>query len=390
MLKFKWLLRADGPKCARFYSAKVGRILKNSKVASSMHINELKSIDQSQQPIIECRDKKYLAGSTSKNFPKTLPIYLHNEFKAIELSNQHNNILDIGANLRPILDDIFNHENKSAVLIKNLPITKTDHFHDFMKGCDYQPMTYESGSAYRASVNDLVYSASDEPPEFSIEPHNEMSYLSQFPQKIIFCCLSKASFGGESPIVFNRDLIKQLDSNIFDKFRTKGIRYSRNLKHQNNTNYITWQNTFFTDNKKEAENKMENQGFEWKWKSNGDVTIWYQLPAFFTQPHSGEEIWFNQATANHCTYYKSHPMFEGKEDLPPSEYPYHCCYGDGEEIEDDVIDHIRSVMWRNAMSLALFPGDVLILDNLLCQHSRIGYEGGERKVVVFLGEPINR
>ena len=68
--------------------------------------------------------------------------------------------------------------------------------------------------------------------------------------QIIFCCLRKAEHGGESPMVFNRDLIKQLDPKIFDKFRTKGIRYSRNLKHENNTDYITWQNTFFTNNEK--------------------------------------------------------------------------------------------------------------------------------------------
>ena len=53
---------------------------------------------------------------------------------------------------------------------------------------------------------------------------------------------------------------------------------------------------------------MKKQGFEWEWKANGDVTIWYQLPAFFTLPDTREEVWLNQATANHCTYYKSHPM----------------------------------------------------------------------------------
>ena len=118
------------------------------------------------------------------NFPETLPIYNHRDFKAIEIPDHNNNIVSIGASLRPLLDDIFNHQSKSAILIKNLPITETEDFHDFIQGCAYTPMTYESGSAYRAPLDDLVYSASDEPPEFSIEPHNEMSYLSTFPQKV--------------------------------------------------------------------------------------------------------------------------------------------------------------------------------------------------------------
>ena len=45
-------------------------------------------------------------------------------------------------------------------------------------------MAYEAGSGYREKVVEKVYTASDEPPEFSIEPHNEMSYLSIFPTRV--------------------------------------------------------------------------------------------------------------------------------------------------------------------------------------------------------------
>ena len=83
--------------------------------------------------------------------------------------------------------------------------------------------------------------------------------------------------------------------------------------------------------------------------------------------------------------------------MSPRDYPYHCSYGNGEEIEDHVIDHIRACMWNNAVPLKMFPGDVIILNNLLCQHSRMGFQqqrkdGGEetRRVVVSLLEPISR
>ena len=70
--------------------------------------------------------------------------------------------------------------------------------------------------------------------------------------------------------------------------------------------------------------------------------------------------------------------------LPANQFPLHTCYGDGEEITDQEVDEIRSVTWSNAMSLKLQPGDVLLLDNLLALHSRMSYEGGDRKILVNL------
>ena len=50
--------------------------------------------------------------------------------------------------------------------------------------------------------------------------------------------------GGESPVVFNRDLKRDLDPDIMEKFRKEGIRYSRNMQHSKHTEYISWQDTF--------------------------------------------------------------------------------------------------------------------------------------------------
>eukprot|EP00111_Clytia_hemisphaerica_P001787 TCONS_00005039-protein len=360
------------------------------KITQGPLYTEVESI-ANQQPHIQCRSRKYLAGSSSSNLPETVPIYTHSEFKGIAITDAHidKQIQEIGASIRPSLDQIF-QQNKSCILIKNLPIKEAKDFNDFVKGLDYVAMSYDTGVAFRSEVESLLYSASDEPSEYSIELHNEMVYLSKFPGKIMFCCLKQAPKGGESPIVFNRDLIKLINPEVLDKFRKKGIRYLRSTKHQKNTDYIAWQHTFSTESEKVAEEKMLRDGYQWEWRENGDVTIWYNLPAFFSHPITGEEIWLNQAVPSHCSYFKSHPMYDGKEELSPSEYHFHTCYGDGAEIEDDVIDHIRSIIWNNAMSLKLLPGDVVIMDNLYCQHSRMSFEGGERKIVVSMAEPISR
>ena len=59
-----------------------------------------------------------------------------------------------------------------------------DSFRDFVDGLGYTDMSYASGTAIRERVNELVYTANDEPPSFCVEPHNEMSYVSVYPTKV--------------------------------------------------------------------------------------------------------------------------------------------------------------------------------------------------------------
>ena len=69
--------------------------------------------------------------------------------------------------------------------------------------------------------------------------------------------------------------------------------------------------------------------------------------------------------------------------MDPDDWPFNCCYGDGEQFEEDVLDHIRSTLWKNAVAVSLQKGDVVILDNFLAMHSRMKFEG-PRKIVVQL------
>ena len=73
-----------------------------------------------------------------------------------------------------------------------------------------------------------------------------------------------------------------------------------------------------------------------------------------------------------------------KQHLKPNQFHLHTCYGDGTEIEDEYLEEIRAVTWNNAMALKLQPGDVLLLDNLLCLHSRMSFQGNQRKILVNL------
>lgn len=105
-------------------------------------------------------------------------------------------------------------------------------------------------------------------------------------------------------------------------------------------------------------------------------------PAFLRHPKTGEDIWFNQVTIHHHTYYDSLPMFKSIE-LPPHKYPCTVYYGDGGTIEPEVIQHLRAVSWSCAVGFRWRKGDLLVLDNLTVQHGRIGFTG-KREILVHL------
>jgi alpha-ketoglutarate-dependent taurine dioxygenase len=75
-------------------------------------------------------------------------------------------------------------------------------------------------------------------------------------------------------------------------------------------------------------------------------------------------------------------MFEGVE-MPDDMYPTHTTYGDGTEIEPEVIQHIRDTNWSTAVGFEWQDGDVLIIDNVAVMHGRISFSG-ERKILSFL------
>ena len=137
-----------------------------------------------QQPAIQCRNRRHMAGSNSESLPEYLPIYVNKYFKGIQIDDTTEDKLKSDGNRVRHLLDGFMDQNYSAVLIKNLPISNASHFRDFVDGLGYTDMSYASGTAIRERVNELVYTANDEPPSFCVEPHNEMSYVSVYPTKV--------------------------------------------------------------------------------------------------------------------------------------------------------------------------------------------------------------
>lgn len=74
----------------------------------------------------------------------------------------------------------------------------------------------------------------------------------------------------------------------------------------------------------------------------------------------------------------------GKENLPNNTY-----YGDGAELEPEVLDELRAAYEAETVALPWQEGDIMMLDNMLVAHGREAYKP-PRQIVVGMAEPWSR
>ena len=128
--------------------------------------------------------------------------------------------------------------------------------------------------------------------------------------------------------------------------------------------------------------RAKKQGYNLRWDASGDLHLWQVKPAFIRHPLTGERTWFNQAYNHNSTHEKAMPRFIAS-DIPDDKMPRTTYYGDGSEIEPEVLQHMRATAWECAVGFKWQRGDLLVLDNLAVLHARLGFTG-DRKILVYL------
>ena len=205
---------------------------------------------------------------------------------------------------------------------------------------------------------------------------------SQF-QIFAISCLKKSRWGGETAICDNRDIHVKLDPALVQKCEERKIRYWNCLHSKNSDKncYQSWKMRFKTEDKGEVNEFLKNENYNYYWEKNS-LFYWKDLSPTTMHPISGEQLWFNHLTSSHASYYDDIPCFE-EHKLALKEYPTHTTYGDGEEFAQYEIDHHRRCVWESAVGFEWQNGDILFLDQMIVQHSRLSFEG-DRKVGVSL------
>ncbi|MEM6613699.1 MAG: TauD/TfdA family dioxygenase, partial [Cyanobacteria bacterium P01_C01_bin.72] len=250
---------------------------------------------------------------------------------------------------------------------------------------DRKLLSYQDGSSPRTLLQDNIYTSTDYPASQTIFLHSELSYANTYPLKIYFHCVKSADQGGETPIADTRKIYRRLSLEICDRFAEKQVMYVRNFGAGLG---IPWQQAFETSSKSAVEQYCQNNGIVMVWGDNDKLQTRQVRPAIVKHPQTKELVWFNHAAFFHISTLDPQIRQTLAAEFAETEFPYNTYYGDGSEIEPEVLAEIRAAYQQEAVTFSWQAGDILMLDNMLTAHGRNPYVGS-RRIVVGMAESIS-
>lgn len=135
----------------------------------------------------------------------------------------------------------------------------------------------------------------------------------------------------------------------------------------------------------EVEKILKTNGWSFSWDKDKNLQYWYIHSPVMLHPVTGEKIWFNQVTSYHASYFRALPQYEDVN-IPDDHFPFHSYYGDGSDIESEVLQHIRAAMWSCAIGFRWRMHDVAVIDNSQVLHGRMGWTGQRTLVTTLTDE----
>jgi len=274
--------------------------------------------------------------------------------------------------------------DSGAILFRGFKVNSVSHFESLARAVS-SDLFNENGEHPRETVSGNVYTPIAYAADKLLLWHNENSFNHQWPGKIWFCCLKAAQEGGETLLVDSRQVFRQLDFSIRERFRQKKIMYERNYGVGVG---LEWQKVFRTQDKAEVERRCKATGMEFEWRRDGALRTKCVRHAVINHPKTDETVWFNQAQHWHLSCLDQTTRNSLLAICEEDGLPRNCYYGDGTPIEDSVMAEILGVYRELSAPIPWEPGDVLLLDNMLTAHGRSPYLG-ERKLLVAMGEMIS-
>lgn len=291
-----------------------------------------------------------------------------------------------------------------AILFRGFEVTEANDFERIARAIDDGLQNEYLGLSPRNALTDYVFTASEIPSLFPIPEHNEMSFVAKPPRSVFFWCKAEPAAGsGETPLVDMRNVYKDLDPEVRERFERRGIRIVRNYRAPGKqrpwdlTQLKPWADMFQTTDRTIVEEKCARENFTPIWGEDNSLKLLSSQPATKAHPRTGEMVWFNHAAVFHTSIgdgelrriFLLRPAVRSllawiaaktftvaqRRLRNPDDLPMHCTYGDGTTIPDSDMEAVRDAIWKNLVITPWKNGDVLAIDNDSTGHGRLPFFG---------------
>jgi len=246
-------------------------------------------------------------------------------------------------------------------------------------------MTEREAFAPRTRRADGVYTSTAWPAGQPMCMHHELSYALEFPGLMMFACLSAPTSGGATAVADSPTILTALPTELVERFEREGWLLSRSYNEDIGASYAE---AFGTDDRAVVERYCRANGIAYEWQPDGGgLRTWQRRSAVVRHPVTGQRCWFNQV-AFLSEWSLDPDVREFLLDVyGPDGLPFNTRYGNGEPVDEDVVELLNEVYTAHTVREPWRIGDLMIVDNIRTAHSREPYEG-PREVLVGLADPL--
>lgn len=261
---------------------------------------------------------------------------------------------------------------RGSVLVSGLGLRSAEELAGVRDALGLSSAAMHEQFAERRHLADGVYSA----PFWSADReqclHHEQGYGIDFPRVLLIACLTPAQTGGEMLIGDTREALERLPPDLVARFRATGWMLERNFRPHFG---VSWSTAFGASDPDEVEKICAERVIGRTWESDGALHVTQRRSAIISHPITGQECWFNDVGFFSQWSVNAEERQVLLKAFGERGIPFNTRYGDGEAISEEswqnILDGYDAVMRRVTWQ----PGDLLLVDNVLCAHGREPYTG---------------
>lgn len=271
-----------------------------------------------------------------------------------------------------------------AVLVRGLGLRDADQAGAVFRQLTDDLMSERESFAPRRRYGAGVYASTAWPANQPMCMHHELSYRVEFPGLLLLACLKAPKEGGATGVADAEAVLAALPPTPAGRFERDGWLLTRSYNEEIGASVAE---TFGTDDRTVVEAYCRAHAIDFAWQPDGTLHTRQRRPAVLRHPVTGRRCWFNQIAF--LSEWTMDPEVRAYlvELYGVAGLPFNTRYGDGEPIGEDVVRTLNEIYEAHTVREPWRPGDLMLIDNIRCAHSRDPFEGA-REVLVGLADPV--